>query len=349
MPENTHPKNVWGVIKRTVVRVAVTVTSAVVQAVLSFGRQTAAVFRPSRAVEPSFPPRSARREKNGTRDTTTRYLITAGALLAAMLLCSLALWIGSLWKITEVTVQGNGLYAAEAICQRSGLLSGQEFLGVDAGTAARRIRDAFPLVETVKVKKHLNGSVTVTISEYTDLYYTKHNENYYIIAAKDRKVLQVAAGDTLYRDMGATYVGLPAEARVRVGEILSYAYLPYQNDEAETLYDTRAEDANDEYAYVWEVVETVMSWSLSDRVTGMELSDRYAMYIILDGRIKVTVGKKNDLTRKLDRAARILETELPDGDLPVILNVTDPSSATIREDADAAWPDWASDTAHKTS
>lgn len=345
MPDHTNEKprhGAWSTVKR----VAVTVTSAVAGALAAFGRNTASVFRPSLVGKEAFEARLTRastrdRAKNSSRSSTARCLWAVGILLASMLMCASALWLGSLWKIGEVTVEGHSLYAAEAICQRSGLITGREYLGVDSWTAERRIRRAFPLVEDVKVTKHLNGSVTVTVTEYTDLYYTRHNENYYIIAAKDRQVLQVSAGSTLYREMGATYIGLPSEAHVRVGEALSYAYLPYQSGEAETLYDTRAEDANEEFAYVWDAVNTVMSWTLADRVTGMELSDRYAMYIILDGRIKVTVGKGKDLARQLDRAARILEEELPDGNLPVILNVSDPTSASIREDSTLDLPAWA--------
>ena len=346
--EKTSKRKIWAAVKHGVTVAA----SAVAWTFVTFGRKTAAVFSSARAGDDAFRARFARgfdlpsargstadAERDNARNRT--YLIAVGGVLAAMLFCTVALWAGTLWKITEVTVTGCDHYAPAAVAYRGGLVADREFLGIDSRTAERRIREAFPLIEEVKVEKHLNGRVTVEVTEYTDLYYTCHNQNYYVIAAEDKQVLQVASAGTVYRDMGAVYIGLPAEARVRVGEPLTYAYLPYDMSEAETLYDTRAEDANEEFAYVDSVVSAVMNWALADRVTGMELSDRYTMYIILDGRIKVTVGKQTDLERKLAFAANFLSNDDGDGDIPAVLDVSDHENASYRRDATLILPDWA--------
>ncbi len=350
MSEDKQPKSkkrLWPTVKRGVC----TAAGAVARAVVAFGRHTAAVFRPhpTKAADP-FAARYGHGVAPHPIDSgatakptgfTRAHWIAAVVMVAAMGACTAALWVGSLWKIADVTVEGCAYYAPAAVAEQAGVTTGDEFLGVDTWVIEGRIKEAFPLIERVKVSKHLNGDVTVSVTEYADLYYTCHNQNYYVLSAADLTVLEIASDGDAYRGMGATYIGFPAEARVRVGEPLTYAYLPFADGEAETLYDTRAEDPNEEYAYVANAIGIVLAWAQADRVTGMELTDRYAMYIVLDGRIKITVGKSTDLARKLDLAARILETECPEGTAPVILDVSHPDTASIREDAAYVLPDWA--------
>ncbi len=345
----------------TVKRAAVVVASVVGRAATAFARNTVEVFRPTTpaATEDPFMVRFGRgvaplRREAGGRHFGRRsghrrtYLALLGITAGAMCLCTVALWVGSLWKITEVRVEGCTHYAPTAVCQRGGLTVGREFLGVNSWTAERRILQALPLVEDVQVRKHIDGSISVTVTEYQNLYYTQHNQNYYVISAEDNLVLEISAVPTTYRLMGAVYIGLPSEARMRVGEPLTYAYLPFGDREEDTLYDTKDEDANKEFDYVQSVIDTVMGSELSDRVNGMELSDRYTMYLILDGHIKISVGKQTDLARKLDRAARILQTETYDDTLPVVLDVSDPDSASIRTDATLVLPSWAADMPSKS-
>lgn len=272
-----------------------------------------------------------------------KFFMVSVIVVGGMALCTALLWLSTLWRITEVTVEGCDRYAPAAITDRAGIREGDLCLGFDTFAVERRLKEELPLLERVKVHIGITGHVTISVSEEEALYYTQHHTNYYLIAADDMTVLDVSSDPRGFANAGAVYVGLPEEARVRVGDKLSYIYLPYEPvtaPEEEVTYPTQNEDPNKEFAYVQKAIDTVMGWSLAPRVTGMELSDRFAAYLVLDGRIRVDLGKVDGLDRKLNRAAQILEMEGEGEDIPAVVNVSNPDRSSYREDAALILPPW---------
>ncbi len=264
------------------------------------------------------------------------------ALMVAVLL------LGGLWKVTEVSAADGQLYSASVVKEFADLDAGDKMLGFDSSAVVKRLKKGLPMLDKVKVRKHLNGKVTITFTEVTDLYYTQHNANYYVISAETRKVLGVFSNSNEAKRVGAIYVGLPESTRVRVGEKVSFINLPYEPDSAPeelVTYELETDEPNVEYAYVFEFVETLMDSPLASRVTGMELGDRYGIWLVLDNRIKVYVGNMDELDRKLNMTKRSLDDReaagKDDGSLPVLVDVSDPARIIHRASPDIVLPDWA--------
>lgn len=264
------------------------------------------------------------------------------ALVVAIML------LGGLWKVTEVTAEDGQLYTASVVEQLADLEAGDTMLGFDSFAVVKRLKKGLPLLDHVKVRKHLNGKVTITFSEVTELYYTRHNANYYIISAEDREVLGVFSNPNEARRVGAVYIGLPEATRVRVGEKLSFINLPYEPDsmpEELVTYELETDVPEVEHAYVFDFVEALMASPLASRVTGMELGDRYDIRLVLDGRILVKIGDMDELDRKLTMTERSLEDRAQagkdDGSLPVLVDVSDPARIIHRASPDIQLPDWA--------
>ena len=92
-----------------------------------------------------------------------------------------------------------------------------------------------------------------------------------------------------------------------------------------------------------EVRTAILNSSLARHVTGMELSDRYDLWFLLDGKIKIRLGNTDRLaaiTVFCTLAATVLakQTE-PSG--PALLDASDPAAVTYREAPDITLPDWA--------
>lgn len=264
------------------------------------------------------------------------------ALVVAIML------LGGLWKVTEVTAEDGQLYTASVVEQLADLEAGDAMLGFDSFAVVKRLKKSLPLLDHVKVRKHLNGKVTISFSEVTELYYTRHNANYYIISAEDREVLGVFSNPNEARRVGAVYLGLPEATRVRVGEKLSFINLPYEPDsvpEELVTYELETDVPEVEHAYVFDFVEALMASPLAPRVTGMELGDRYDIRLVLDGRILVKIGDMAELDRKLTMTERSLkdraEAGKDDGSLPVLVDVSDPARIIHRASPDIQLPDWA--------
>lgn len=295
--------------------------------------------------------RDARPFGSGEKPTPPDY-----GSLPFLLLCMLGLaaltaavfFLGKLPKVKSVTADEGVYYSATAVLAHAGIEAGDEMLGFDSLATARELKEKLPLMDKVRVRKRLNGSVTVQFTEVESLYYTRHNQNYYIIDAETHEVLCVSGDATEARRVGAIYLGLPECTRVRVGETLTFINLPYtpETDVPEiSTYELETYEPEKENAYVFAFVETLMASPLWERVVGMELGDRYDLWLVLQGGIRIRVGDMEELERKLTLADRSLQDKaasggIPDG-MPTLVDVSDPTRIIHRSAPDVELPDWA--------
>ncbi len=266
-----------------------------------------------------------------------------GLLTLSLVVCLL----GFLPKVGEVSAEGGRMYDAAQLLQYADIESGDDLLGFDSRAVEKRLKEAMPLLKSVNVRKHINGDVSITTEEYDRLYYTCHNRNYYAFTTDKWDVLCALSEDGEPRRVGAVYVGLPECARVRVDEQISFIDLPYETEslsEDQVDYDFGKEDPKKENAYVREFVNTLMTSSLAPRVRGMELSDRYHLWFVLDGSIRVSVGDISELSEKLRSAEQILTERAASGvdagEMPIEVNVSDPTRIVVRSSPDVDIPSW---------
>ena len=268
--------------------------------------------------------------------------------VGGVVLCLAVLLLTGFWRVGQVTAHDGEHYSAARVLECSGVEVGDGMLSFDRYSLRRTLKEALPLIDNVKVRRHFNGDVSISFSEFTNLYYTQHNVNYYVISADTMEILCVDAGPAEARRVGAVYLGLPETARVRVGEELSFINLPYQpeTDSPELVtYEPETEEPAIEHAYVYTFVETLMSSPLAPRVTGMELGDRFDIWFVLDHSIKVRVGGMEELERKLTFTERSLREQEEKGfdanGLPTLVDVSDPARIIHRTSPDIDMPDWA--------
>ncbi len=257
--------------------------------------------------------------------------------------CVCTFLLSELWRVDTVTSKDGSYYTADTLIRLSGVEAGDAMLSFDASDVSERLREALPLLKTVKVRRHLNGELEICVTDEEKVYYTCYHRNYYLISAESLRVLGVFASPDEARRVGALYIGLPEEAYVRVGEKLTYRYLPYAPEsvpEEQATYELETDEPKEEYAYVFEFVSAVES-AFGGRVSGMETADRYDLWIVLDGRVQVCLGTMDELDRKLQLANRVLSENGGTGDLPARLDVSDPQRSTYREGLQIELPDWA--------
>ena len=269
-------------------------------------------------------------------------------MLGVVILTVGVMLLGKLPKVTSVSAEDGTYYTAAAVLAHAGIEAGDEMLGFDGFTKAKELKKSLPLMDKVKIRKHLNGSVTVSFTEVEKLYYTCHNQNYYIINAETREVLCVAGDATEARRVGAIYLGLPECTRVRVGEELTFINLPYapETDSPElSTYELETYKPERENAYVFEFVEILMNSSVAERVVGMELGDRFDLWLVLRGGIRIRVGTMDELERKLTLADRSLQDKAASGGIPAgmptLVDVSDPARIIHRSSPDVELPFWA--------
>ena len=263
----------------------------------------------------------------------------AGLLVLTVAVC----FLGTLPKVAEVHAEGGRMYDAEHLLYYADIQSGDVFLGVDAPAIEKQMKRYMPLLRAAHVRKHINGNVTISTTEYESLYYTCHNRNYYAFTTDAWEVLCGMAEDSEPRRVGAVYIGLPEAARVRVEEKITFINLPYAVGDP-SAYEAETDVPEKEYAYVKEFVNTLMSSPLASRVVGMELSDRYDLWFVLEGSVRVSVGDMSELAEKLASVQMVLEDRAASGvdagEMPLEVNVSDPTRTVVRSSPDVQIPAW---------
>lgn len=268
----------------------------------------------------------------------------AVTLLVLTLVCAACLGASYVWRVQSITASGSLRYEESVLTEHCGLAVGDTMLGFDCARVEEQLRDEFPLLASVQVTRRLDGTVSIQVTDEGRLYYTRHNGNYSLISAESLRIISVMADPYSWGELSPVYLGLPEEARLRKGEKLTYAWLPYPPEGAEdevSTYEIETGEAVEDFAYVNDVLGAVMGGPLADRVTGLELGDRYGLWFLLDGHIQVLLGDSGNLSYKLSQAMAVLERQTVSG-LPAVLDVTDPARVTYREVADLALPSWAS-------
>ncbi len=285
------------------------------------------------------------REKHEKPDVGFMPLLLLCMLGAAVLTLGIML-LGKLWKVESVHAEDGQYYTAAAVLEVAGIQTGDEMLGFDGFAVGKALKRELPLLDRVRIRKGLNGRVTVTFTEVEELYYTCHNVNYYIIDAETREVLCISATPDEAKRVGAIYLGLPECTRVRVGEVLSFVNLPYvpETDAPEiATYEFETDEPEKENAYVFEFEEILMSSALADRVVGMELGDRYDIRFALEGGILVRVGGMEELDRKLAMVKEQVDQKkleaYTQGGLTVLVDASDPGRVFVSPDI--VLPPWA--------
>lgn len=268
--------------------------------------------------------------------------------ICVMLTILLILLTGSMfasyaWTVTDVQLEGAEAYRADDLIEVAGIRTGDRLWGFDASEVEEELQWLRPLLATVEVSRSLGGKVTITVTEEQHFLWTTHYQNTYLLSADTLRVIAVAPTEDTWQAMGATYLGLPEEAWLEVGEALTYRYLTYpaegESADAEPpSYGSK--EAEETYAYVETVRQAIAGMSWGSRVTGMELGNRYGLWFLLDGRIKVYLGDTDSLEYKLTQAERVLAQQSASTGLAV-LDVSDPAQVRYREDPDLELPSWA--------
>lgn len=264
--------------------------------------------------------------------------------LSILLVLAVGLTFGSMaWVVTDLRVEGAVGYDGDELLTISGIRIGDRMLGFDTSAVEAQLQTKCPLLATVEVERAMDGTVSISVTEEKRFLWTSHYQNEYLLSADTLRVIAVDSSSDTWKSMNAQYIGLPEEAWLQVGETLTYRYLSYpaEGEAADAEVTTPSgQTAMEYFRYVGTVRDAILGSSLGTRVTGMELGDRYDLWFLLDGRIKVCLGDADSLTYKLSQAELVLSRQ-QSTDIKAVLDVSDPAQVSYREVPDMELPAWA--------
>ena len=239
-----------------------------------------------------------------------RLLRNAMLLLAAMIVVvGLLLLILPTFRVQTVTVKGNSFYTEEQILEASGIREGQELLGIDVNAVCQSIWDSCIYVNEVSIKLGLN-SVTIEITERSNILYTEFGDRYFSIDASDFRVLEKSSDESVFADF--IKVELPRIASLSVGEPLNF-----ENSEADL-------------SYIGDLLDALARADVLSSVSFLNLASKYHVSYVMNQSCRVNLGRVTDLEDKLATVRGILEMKGDLGGLGAVVDVTDLEKPTFR-------------------
>ena len=179
------------------------------------------------------------------------------------------------FNVKEVNVTGNSIYTNNDIILASGIKTGDNLIRLGSSKAEKKIVSSLPYVDTATITKKFPDKVEIEVTPSKEFANIKYESGYLLISDS--------------------------------GKILSYSVSPKQgypiiigceNENFDPGKPVTIADEENEKAF-YSLIETMIAEDVTEKITEIDISDRYNISIVYDDRIRVELGSLNDLSYKL--------------------------------------------------
>ncbi|MHB1151538.1 MAG: cell division protein FtsQ/DivIB [Eubacteriales bacterium] len=228
------------------------------------------------------------REINRIRQTRR----TMFSLLFAAVVCIIfAVGCVSLFfKVSTVLVEGVTGYDKDAIRDASGILQDQNLYALDKAAIEKSVITNYPYIRNVRVDRRIPTTVALIVEEDEPHYYFELAGEYFVLSDTLR-VMEYT------EDVAELLIRKPNIIKLNTQRII-YAVVGRQ---------IKFENS-DYFEYAQEMLATFLGSELSDKISIIDFSDKFNIFIMYDGRFKIEFGNIENIAIKIDFASRILNS-----------------------------------------
>lgn len=195
-------------------------------------------------------------------------------LMAISLVTTLCLTV--FFKVTDISVEGNGRYTAEELIMTSGLELGENLFMADSKRAKERIIQQYPYVADVKVQKKLPARILLVVTETKAACKVPVSDGVLMIDSNGRILEKLSADD----GSAVTQVMLCDGMENDVG-----AYIFPEDNSMLELHQ--------------ELMRLLEQYEVLQDITYLSYYDRYDIRLMYAGRIEVKLGNQTNLEEKI--------------------------------------------------
>lgn len=245
--------------------------------------------------------RSVKSKKRGSRGGNyILYYLLAG-IIAVIVFVVLANTV--LFNCGTIEVSGNLRYTTEDITELSGIKLGESLLSIDTDKAEQAIVSSLSYIDAAKVEKSFPTKIKITVTEAERWYGVQDGTKTYVISRMGKIIEENRASDL------PVIIGYEA-AEPMVGKALASSV--EGKTELPEMILTAAETAE-----------------LSD-INTIDITDRFEIKVLVDGRITLELGNSNELESKLQIAKALIEEEISLTEY-VTVNITNTEKVYVRD------------------
>lgn len=244
--------------------------------------------------------------------------IAVGVIALAVVGVALYLFMTRLFVVETIIVDGTDSYSYLEICETAGIKTGSVIFLVNENSVNNALTAKYPFVKTAEVEKHYPSTVNIVIIEEVPRYYIEYDGEYFVIT-DEMKVLEK------YTDKERMLVRFKDIKPVYIPEL--YKAIVSDKLEFMSYKDTR---------HVREVIKAVSEWQNFDKITSLDMTNRFDIRMEYDARITVRFGNKSDFETKIRFVSSILSvysdsafgTIFVDSTEEAVARITDPEKPT---------------------
>ncbi len=248
-----------------------------------------------RAYDKAVNSRSKKGKKRGSRGGNySLYYILAG-IIAVIVFVVLAKTV--LFNLGNIEVRGNVRYSAEEIISASGLKTGVSLLDISEDKAEQGIVGSLSYVDSAKVSKSFPTKMIIDVVEAERWYQVRVQNKSYLVSRLG-KIVEQGVDNKL-----PVIIGFEA-VEPEVG-----GYLKSGVESKESIP---------------EAVLSAAETAGVKNITSVDVTDRFAITVLVDNRITLELGNINELESKMYIARELIATEISDTEsVTVTLTHTD--------------------------
>lgn len=231
-----------------------------------------------------------------------------GVLALVCLICIVMRFVG----IGSFEIEGETDYKLSELISVSGLRTGDRLYEVDEKEAEELLLEGCPYLKSVNVKKKFPNKICFEVEERVLGWYVEIGEDYYALDFDLLVLLETYSEESLI-ERGLTKLVLPEL------ESAMCDYLPEfgRGDEhliSETL----------------KIVDTFRSHAVKQRLTKLDLSNRFEIKLTIDESFEVSLGDISNIETKLKTVIEVIETQLDNGYVGGEINMITPTSYSFK-------------------
>lgn len=208
------------------------------------------------------------------------YIISV-LLLTSCLGVSLAMTI--FFNLASIRVTGvSPQYSAEEIAAASGVCKGDNLLRLDVKKLEEEIETEMIYIESAEVSKKYPDAVVIDVKACRESY-NVYFDNGILITSESGKIITNSA---------------------EAGEGLPVVYGFNPNVLTPGLHTASSDETKND---IFKTFTQVMSEELSVPITSIDMSDKYNIVVVFDGRIEFSLGNWNEIPYKITLAETVIE------------------------------------------
>lgn len=196
-----------------------------------------------------------------------------------------------LFPIKNITVLGNSSYSTEQIINASGISEGNNMLLISEKGISKKVSKQLPYVESVKIKRDLQGNISLEVFPETKKYFCKFN-NSYIIISEQLKVLENKTKLTSKEKKLAKILGIDS-CSVKTGELYEI-YDETKNDLFKSI---------NEYSKKYGIKYSVVDLNSIADIT-VQIEDRVVVELGSSSELSGKFAHLNEMINKIDKAEK---------------------------------------------